>query len=170
MVTLLNACNTLFIFFNVSTKAFELLNMFANLFNLSVGVFHLLTNSLFLTRDNQSVGFLQFVAGRVKPGFARSGVYPRWVLPGWLTQANTYTVAFSQALLHDPRQFVCPDLFAFQIAFTGIEPCVPGFSRVQVLPGPGGFHFHLCFAGFCMCGSRVVPRQFACAVWRARSC
>ena len=108
--------------------------------------------------------------GRVKPGFAGSGVWPGWVLPGWLTQANTYTFAFSQALLHDPRQFVCPDLYAFQIALTGTGPCVPGFSRVRVLPGPGGFHFHLCFAGFCMCGSRVVPLQFVCAVLRARSC
>ena len=110
------------------------------------------------------------IGNAARPGFARSGAWLGWVLPGWLTLANARTFAFSQALLYDSRQIVCPDLSAFQFAITWTRPCVLGFSRVPVLPGPGRFNFHLGFAGFCMCGSRVVPRQFVCAVWRATLC
>lgn len=94
----------------------------------------------------------------------------RLELPGWLTQATMYTFAFIQALLHDPPQFVCSDLYVFQIALAGAGPCVPRLSQVQVSPGPGGFHVYLCFTGFCMCGSWMGPRQFVFAALRSRLC
>ena len=77
------------------------------------------------------LGFARFGVwlGQFKPGFARSGVWPGWFLSCWLTQANTYTFASSQALLHDSRKFVCPNLRPFLIALTRTRPCVPWFSR-----------------------------------------
>ena len=107
--------------------------------------------------------------GRVKLVFAESVVWPGWVLSCWLTQANAYTFPFSQALLHDPRQIVCPDLYAFQIALTGTRPGFARFSQVQVCLGSCKFQFRIGFGGFCVCGSRVLPHQFVGAVLRGRS-